>query len=214
MAQAQETLPGADVQTLLAIAREANPEYASMRYEAQAAAERVTSAGALPDPKFRTELRDITKLGEQSPTLSPSDVGSTRYLLMQDIPWFGKRDLRRDIAAFEAEGTQGRAMGTWSDLAAKIKIAHAQRYFLHRNEKLTQEILDLVIRLEKVAQARYAGGLAAQQDVIRAQIEQTNMNSELVALASEGRQVNARLNALLARPASAPLAEPQRLRAL
>jgi outer membrane protein TolC len=185
-----------------------------MRYEAQAAAERVMSAGALPDPKFRTELRDITKLGEQSPTLSPSDVGSTRYLLMQDIPWFGKRDLRRDIAAFEAEGTQGRAMGTWSELAAKIKIAHAQRYFLHRNEKLTQEILDLVIRLEKVAQARYAGGLAAQQDVIRAQIEQTNMNSELVALASEGRQVNARLNALLARPASAPLAEPQRLRAL
>ncbi len=212
MAQAQETLPGADVQTLLAIAKERNPEYASMRYEAQAAAERVTPAGALPDPKFRTELRDITKTGAQDPTLSPSEVGSTRYLLMQDIPWFGKRDLRRDIAAFEAEGTQGKAMGTWSELAAKIKTAHAQRYYLHRNEKLTQEILDLVIRLEKVAQGRYAGGLAAQQDVIRAQIEQTNMNNELLVLASESRQVNARLNALLARPASAPLAEPERLR--
>lgn len=212
MAQAQETPPGADVESLLAIAKDANPEYASMRYEAQAAAERVTPAGALPDPKFRTELRDITKMGAQDPTLSPSEVGSTRYLLMQDIPWFGKRELRRDIAAFEAEGTQGKARGTWSELAAKIKTAHAQRYYLHRNEKLTQEILDLVIRLEKVAQGRYAGGLAAQQDVIRAQIEQTNMNNELLVLASESRQVNARLNALLARPASAPLAEPERLR--
>lgn len=214
VAQAQEAPPGADVQTLLAIAKDANPDYASMRYEAQAATERVTPAGALPDPKFRTELRDITKMGEQNPTLSPSDVGSTRYLLMQDIPWFGKRDLRREIATFEAEGTQGKAMGSWAELAAKIKTAHVQRYYLRGNEKLTQEILDLIVRLEKVAQGRYASGLAAQQDVIRAQIEQTNMKSELVALESESRQVNARLNALLARPASAPLAQPERLRTL
>jgi cobalt-zinc-cadmium efflux system outer membrane protein len=213
-AQAQEAPPGADVERLLAIAREANPEYAGMRYEAQAAAERVTPAGALPDPRFRTELMDITKGGEQNPTLSPSNVGSTRYTLMQDLPWFGKRDLKREIAEFEAEGSRGKARGTWSELAAKIKTAHAQRYFLHGNEKLTQEILDLIVRLEKIAQNRYANGLSAQQDVIRAQIEQTNMKNELVALESESRQVNARLNALLARPATAPLAQPEKLRTL
>ncbi|HEX5286637.1 MAG TPA: TolC family protein [Polaromonas sp.] len=213
-AQAQEAPPGADVERLLAIAREANPEYAGMRYEAQAAAERVTPAGALPDPRFRTELMDITKGGEQNPTLSPSNVGSTRYTLMQDLPWFGKRDLKREIAEFEAEGSRGKARGTWSELAAKIKTAQAQRYFLHGNEKLTQEILDLIVRLEKIAQNRYANGLSAQQDVIRAQIEQTNMKNELVALESESRQVNARLNALLARPATAPLAQPEKLRTL
>jgi cobalt-zinc-cadmium efflux system outer membrane protein len=213
-AQAQEAPPGADVERLLAIAREANPEYAGMRYEAQAAAERVTPAGALPDPRFRTELMDITKGGEQNPTLLPSNVGSTRYTLMQDLPWFGKRDLKREIAEFEAEGSQGKARGTWSELAAKIKTAQAQRYFLHGNEKLTQEILDLIVRLEKIAQSRYANGLSAQQDVIRAQIEQTNMKNELVALESESRQVNARLNALLARPATAPLAQPEKLRTL
>lgn len=213
-AQAQEAPPGADVERLLAIAREANPEYAGMRYEAQAAAERVTPAGALPDPRFRTELMDITKGGEQNPTLSPSNIGSTRYTLMQDLPWFGKRDLKREIAEFEAEGSRGKARGTWSELAAKIKTAQAQRYFLHGNEKLTQEILDLIVRLEKIAQNRYANGLSAQQDVIRAQIEQTNMKNELVALESESRQVNARLNALLARPATAPLAQPEKLRTL
>ncbi len=213
-AQAQEAPPGADVERLLAIAREANPEYAGMRYEAQAAAERVTPAGALPDPRFRTELMDITKGGEQNPTLSPSKVGSTRYTLMQDLPWFGKRDLKREIAEFEAEGSRGKARGTWSELAAKIKTAQAQRYFLHGNEKLTQEILDLIVRLEKIAQNRYANGLSAQQDVIRAQIEQTNMKNELVALENESRQVNARLNALLARPATAPLAQPEKLRTL
>ena len=213
-AQAQEMAPGADVESLLVLARQANPDYAGMRYEAQAAAERVSSAGALPDPKFRTELRDITKMGEQNPTLSPSGVGSTRYLLMQDLPWYGKRDMKRQIAEFEADGSRGQAMGVWSELATKIKTAHAQRHYLHRNEKLTREILDLIVRLEKIAQVRYASGLAAQQDVIRSQIEQTNMKNELVALESESRRVDARLNALLARPAAAPLAAPELLRPL
>jgi len=46
--QAQETLPGADVASLIAYARERNPEYAAMRYEAEAASERIGPAGALP----------------------------------------------------------------------------------------------------------------------------------------------------------------------
>ena len=44
------------------------------------------------------ELRDITKFGDQNPTLSPGRVGSTRYLFSQDMPWFGKRELKREGA--------------------------------------------------------------------------------------------------------------------
>lgn len=214
IARSDETAPGGSVESLLALAKERNPEYASMRHEAQAADERVAPAGALPDPKLRVELEDITKMGEQNPTLLPSRVGSARYTLMQDLPWFGKRDLKRDIAALEAEGAKGRAMGTWAELASRIKSGYAQFYYLHQSERLTKEILDLMTRLEKVAQVRYAGGLAAQQDVIRAQVEQTNLKNELIALENERRQTKARLNALVARPASAPLAQPERLRPL
>ena len=69
-------------------------------------------------------------------------------------------------------------------------------------------------RLEQVAQARYAGGLVVQQDAIRAQLEKTAMRSELIALDNDKRQLRARLNAMLARDAAAPLADPQALRAL
>lgn len=211
-AQAQTASPGADVTDLLAIAREGNPEYAGMRLEAEAAAQRIEPAGALPDPKLRTELMDITKGGQQNATLSPSRVGSTRYTLMQDIPWFGKRDLKREIAELEAESARGRALGTWADVSARIKTTYAQQYYLAQNERLTREILDLMSRLEKVAQARYAGGLAAQQDVIRAQVEQTSMRNELIALQTERHHMHTRMNALLARPANAPLSEPEKLR--
>ena len=211
-AQAQTAVPGADVEGLLTIAREGNPEYAGMRLEAEAAAERIAPAGALPDPKLRTELMDITKGGQQNATLSPSRVGSTRYTLMQDVPWFGKRDLKREIAELEAESARGRALGSWADVSARVKTTYAQQYYLARNERLTREILDLMSRLEKVAQARYAGGLAAQQDVIRAQVEQTSMRNELIALETERHHMHTRMNALLARPANAPLSEPEKLR--
>jgi len=215
LAQASpEPLLGASLAGLLTQARSTNPDYASMRFEAQAATERVLPAGALPDPKFRAELMDITRMGEQSPTLLPANTGSTRYTLMQDVPWFGKRDLKRNMAQFEADGFQGKAEASWAELAARIKIAQAQRYYLQGNRQLTQEILDLMAQLEQVGRARYAGGLALQQDVIRAQLEQTAMRTELVALQSERTQVDARLNALLARPAHEPLADPEGPRAL
>ncbi|MEY4099853.1 MAG: hypothetical protein RL300_1024 [Pseudomonadota bacterium] len=210
-AQAQEALPGATVEGLLTLAKVNNPDYLSMRHEAQAASERVEMAGALMDPKFRIEWMDITKGETQSPTLWPSDTGSTKYTLMQDLPWFGKRDLKRAIATQEAQAVNGKAQATWAELAAKIKTTHAQRYFVYHTKKLTQELLDLTNRLASVAQVRYAGGLAMQQDAIRAQVEQTTMQTELVALDGEARQADARLNALLARPLNAPLAAPASL---
>jgi outer membrane protein TolC len=213
-ALAQESVIGASVDSLLDFAKTRNPEYAAMQAEAKASGQRITPAGALPDPRLRAELMDITKGGEQNPTLSPGRVGSTRYTLMQEVPWFGKRDLKRDIAELEAEAAKGRALGTWTELSARIKTAYAQFYYVHGNERLTREILDLMIRLEKIAQVRYAGGLAAQQDVVRAQVEQTNLRNDLIALENERRGLRARMNALLSRPAPAALAEPAVLRTL
>jgi outer membrane protein TolC len=208
----QEAAIGRTVDSLLDYARNNNPEYASMRYEADAAAERITPAGALPDPRFKIELMDITKMGEQNPTLDPSRVGSTKYTVAQELPWYGKRDLKREIAELQAEGAQGRARGSWAEIAAQLKTAHAQLYLLSNSEQLTREILDLMVRLEKIAQVRYAGGLAMQQDVIRAQVEQTGMRNDLIMLENDSNMLRARINMLLARPSSAPITSPDVLR--
>lgn len=213
VSQGQEVALGAHLEGLLQSAKENNPELAGMRFEADAAAQRVLPAGALPDPKLSVELRDITRMGERNPTLLPGRVGSTRYLFTQELPWFGKRGLKREAAELQADAARGRVAGTWSELAAKIKTTYAQLYYLDQNERLTQEILDLMMRLEKVAQVRYASGLAAQQDVIRAQVEQTAMRNELIALDAERSQLQARMNALAGRP-SGRLAAPESMRPL
>jgi outer membrane protein TolC len=214
-ALAQPAVPGRSVESLLEIARESNPEFAAMRHEAAAARERPESAGAFPDPMFRVELMDVTNAAtDANPNLLPPRIGGAKYTVIQPLPWFGKRDAKREAALADAQGVSSRAEVAWLDLATRIKTAYAQYYFAVESEKLTREVLDLMTRLEGVAQARYAGGLAAQQDAIRAQVEQTTMRTDLVMIDSERRRAAARLNALLARPASAALAEPERVRAI
>lgn len=216
-AQAAEL--GSDVDSLLDYAKRNNPEYAAMRLEAEAVGERVYPAGALPDPVLRAELQNITNYNMETGNsggvnLLPSRVGSTKYTFMQPLPFWGKRDLKRDAARAEADAAQGRAGTSWAELAARIKTAFAQYFYVSHSERLVREVLGLVERLEKTAQVRYASGLTPQQDAIRAQVEQTRMRAELVALEAEKRQLQARLNGLLSRPASTPLAEPLALRPL
>ncbi len=117
LALAQDRPIGSTAASLLDYAAQNNPEFAAMRHEADAAGERVTPAGALPDPRFRIELMDLTRMGEQNATLSPSRVGSTKYTITQELPWYGKRDLKREIAEFEADGAAGRTRGAWADIA-------------------------------------------------------------------------------------------------
>ena len=212
-AVAQEAPLGSDLQGLLAFAKAQSPELNAMRQEADAAAQRIGPAGALPDPVLRIELMDINNYASgASPSLLPSKVGETKYTLMQTFPLWGKRDLRRDAAAADARQAEARTDATWAELAARIKVAYAEYFRAAGNERLAIEVLQLMSRLEQVAQARYAGGLVGQSDAIRAQLEQTAMRAELIALDSEKRQLRAMLNGLLARDGTAPLADPQALR--
>ena len=213
-AQTAGTVPGATVESLLAIARINNPEFAAMRHEAAAAQERVLQADALPDPRFRLELQDITRMGTQNPGLWPSDVGSTRYTFTQEFPWFGTRDLKKAQADYTAQGAQTAAQGVWVDVATRIKLGFAQWYYQTKSHHLSEEVLALMQSLEQIAQVRYAAGLAPQQDAIRAQTEQTAMRAELIGMEAELRQTQVRLIGLLALPPTTELAEPQSLRAL
>ena len=214
-AVAQEATLGADLKGLLSYARAQSPDLRAMQAEADAASQRIGPAGALPDPVLRVELMNINNYGnDASPSLLPWKVGETKYTLMQSLPLWGKRDLRRDAAAADARQADAKTDATWVELAARIKTTYAEYYRAAGNERLAGEVLGLMARLEQIAQARYAGGLTGQPDAIRAQLEQTAMRAELIALDSEKRQLRAKLNGLLARDGTAALADPVALRPL
>src|SRR5690606_21407513 len=66
----------------------------------------------------------------------------------------------------------------------------------------------------EMAGVRYALGRAAQQDAIRAQVEQTTLQRERIKRMAAKNEAIALLNALLGREANAPLAPPAEIPAL
>ncbi len=207
-ATAAAQTPGATVQSLLDYARGANPEFAFMQREADAAAARVVPAGNLPDPVVAIEWRDITRDGEGGPNLLPARVGSMKYTVRQMLPWPGKLDLARAAAAASAEQSMQAARATWNELAMKLKVAQARRVELAQRNAIVREIDSLLAQLESISRARYAGGLAVQADAVRALSERTMLRGELIAIAADTRSADAQVNALLARHPDASLAAP------
>lgn len=215
VAHAAEQSIGGNVESLLEFARDRHPEFAAMRHEAAAATARVPPAGALPDPVFGVELRDFTnEVKGGSANVLPARVGVTRYTINQSLPWFGKRDLKREIAAAGAGEAEGRAAATWADLAWQIKQTYAQYYQQVNSIQYGRENLVLLDQLTQIVQVRYAGGLVPQQDAIRAQTERTALQSELAMLEGENEQAAARMHTLLGRPPAVRLLPPERLRPL
>ncbi len=200
--------PGATLPELLVWAEQHNPELAAMQHEAEAADARIQPAGALPDPMFSVEWRDIPN---DSFTLAPSQVGSMKYTVAQTFPLGGKRKSKQRVAEAEAEKARWQRSTLSAALRAKLATAFFQRYQAYQNEMLLKEELMFLREVERVAQIRHANGLTPQQDALKAQIEQTTLKADLIAAATEQRQASAKLNALLGRPANAPLAEPKAL---
>lgn len=212
VAQAQALEVGGDVASLLAYARDHHPEFAAMRHEAAAFAARVETADALPDPMFKTELGNVTNEGSEAGfNLLPARVGATRYTVSQALPWPGKLALRKQVAEANATDAQQRANATWRDLVRLLRQTYARHHVVHASLGFANENLALLTQLEQIAQTRYANGVAAQQDVIRAQTERTSLLGEVAGLEGENEQLAARMKALLGNPAELRLRAPQSL---
>ncbi|MFN3842522.1 MAG: TolC family protein [Rehaibacterium terrae] len=194
-----------DLPALLAHADRHSPLLAGAGAETAAARARIDSAGALDDPMLRVELDDVVDGGLR---LSPAQVGSTRYELMQGIPWHGKRALRRDIATADAERSEAGFRRTRSALHREIRVAHADWVEALARLRVLDDIESILRDAEAVARTRYAAGLVSQGDVLRAQLELTGIAGERLELSARIDAAEARLNGLIGRHAGATLLAP------
>ena len=201
--------PGATLDELLEMGRRLNPGLTAAALEAQAAAARIGAAGRFPDPMFRTEFWDMRAAGS---TGLPEVLSRVKYSLEQTVPLWGKRDLERKIAKAEAGSAAEQRRGVETELLARIKTVFASYYATNEAVGINQELLETVGATARVAESRYGQGRGNQQDVVTAEVERGRLQAELARLEGERRSWIAQMNALLSRPAGAPLASPRALR--
>ncbi|MBF0308783.1 MAG: TolC family protein [Magnetococcales bacterium] len=201
---------GATVDEFLALAREINPEIAARALEAEAAAAWVEGADAFPDPKLQITLDDISR----NAAGLPGRVATTKYTLQQEIPWWGKRALQREIAVAASREAESVREERKLEVAMKVKMAYADYHRVHLSMDQTDELIQIMRVLVEFARFRYAQGMGSQQEATSAEAERGALSMERVRLLQERHRIRARLNALVGRPAEAPVVEHPHLREL
>lgn len=204
-AAAEQALPGRDVASVHAWLHEHNPELRTLQAESDAAFARIHPAGALPDPVASLSFRN---LDPDRPWRIPGADREIGYALRQHVPLWGKRGLARTAARQDAEAVLLDRDAALREIVAEAEAAYVRYWHADRALAVLDRRLELLRQLEEVAGVRYALGIAAQQDSIRAQVEQTVMRRERIRRQVDKREASAALNRVLGRPVDAPLAPP------
>ena len=193
---------GATLEGLLAVSRQLSPSLRAAALGTAAAAAKADGAAALDDPMVNANYQYYR---------NPNVFSGVAITVSQSFPLWGKRDLRRQAALSDMAAARGREQSTRDDSDERIKLAFAQSYAISRQIAVNRNIVGVARRMNAAVTARYGQGGGSQTDIIQALNEETTAKIEIARLEGERNAVRARLNALMARPVDAPLAEPARL---
>lgn len=197
------TALGATLDSVLAAGRQLNPALRAAALETSAAAAKAAGADALDDPIISDSYQYYR---------NPNVFSGHAIMVTQAFPLWGKRDLRREAALSDLDAARGREQAARDALDERIKVAFAQYYVASRALAVNREVIAVTRGMRETAEARYAAGTGDQAAAIRTRGEETSASIETARLEGDWAAAREVLNALLARPANAPLADPLRLR--
>ncbi|MEQ2005577.1 MAG: TolC family protein [Limisphaerales bacterium] len=170
------------------------PQVEAAYYDWAASVRRITVERSLPDPRltFSADIQDVV-MG-----LMPG--------LMMDFPGPGKLRAAANVAAAESDVKYFAFESAVLRTAYNLKKPYYQLHFLDAKVAVNQETHRLLTDLEKLARARNEVGAVTLQDVLRAQIEQERLTTEIANLQDSRNPLLAQFKGALGLKAEA--AEP------
>jgi cobalt-zinc-cadmium efflux system outer membrane protein len=199
----------AQLQELVAEAARNNPEIRAASNERLAAQHRVSPAGALDDPMLEA---GVINAPLASQTFRREDMTMKMLGLSQRFPYPGKRGLRQDVAAKDAESVAHAYQETVNRVVRDVKTAYFELAFIAESARLVEKNKQVLEQFLKISESRYSVGQGNQADVLKAQTQLTKMVDELIKFARERRAIEAELARALGRGSEAGALAPATLR--
>jgi len=163
------------LESYLAESANNNPGLKSKFSEYMAALEKVSQAGALPDPQvsFGYFIQPVeTRVGPQKARISASQM----------FPWFGTPGAKEDAAAEIAKSKYELFEEAKSRLFYDVKSTYYNLYFIQKAIDITAENIYILNTFRKLALIRVESGLASSVDVLRVEIEIADLENQLALL--------------------------------
>lgn len=194
---------GVSLAGLVEAALAANPELTVMRRGFDAARARIPQAKALPDPMV--SLSNSTVTNPVPFAGLKNDFSEIALGFSQDLPWFGVRRLRGQVASAESEAKFQEYAATALRLTSEVKLAYYDLSYTDRALAVLARDKEILDKIAQVAEARYSVGKAQQVDVVNVRVEITELLEKQAMLEQRRAITVAQLNNLLYRNPETPI---------
>jgi cobalt-zinc-cadmium efflux system outer membrane protein len=188
-----------------------NPEIQAALLEHDAASQRIAPAEALDDPVLEA---GVVNAPLASSPFDREDMTRKQIGLYQRQPFPGKRGLRKEIAAEDAQSVGYGYQETVNRVVRDIKVAYLNLGLTLEVTRLAEKNKLILEEFLHLAEDHYGVGRGNQADVLKAQTQVSRIMDELLRLARERPSAEAELIRALGRNANIapPVAPPPQLR--
>ncbi|MEA2489718.1 MAG: outer membrane protein heavy metal efflux system [Acidobacteriota bacterium] len=180
-----------DPDAVVRAAFEANPSLAGLDAQIRAAEERVAPAGSLPNPMLMA--------GVQNAPINLSADFMTMYMVgaSQTLVRRSRRDSLRTAAELEVERLRSQYDARKAEIERDVRTAYIEAAAAQNQIAATEEIARVLTSVIDSSRIRYESGAVPQTDLIRAMLEESTIDHQLLLLRRQRRSALARLLPLL-----------------
>ncbi len=191
-------------------AREAvehNPEVSVLRERLRVMQAKEKQASYLEDPELLLQAMGV-------PFSNPTNfekADNNTIGIRQKFPFFGKLGLKEKIANRESGMAEAQLRAKEREIISKVKSSYADLFMARKSIEILREQLEVARSITEATGVRYQVGKVTQQDILKSQLEQTQLMAQLAVAEQDAVATEARLNALLARASPAEFDLPAEL---
>ncbi len=206
-AEAQPTGPPVSLAELLMEALEKNRELIALRAQVDVLKQRPAQERSLGAPMAEAQIW-------QWPfnSINPRDTNMYMFMVTQDLPGRGKRELRAAVADKDVALADSDITIRARNVVNQIKQAYASLFIARKAIQVHLDSVELLRQIADVSQAKYTTGRISQQDVLKPVVELSRLHTDIIMFDEQAKLATARLNVLLNRMPETPigpLVEPQ-----
>lgn len=199
----QDTVTTEDLAALVTAALDNNPELKASEARWEMFRNRIKQVEALDDPMLMLKIQNGIA---GDPFNFRRDPMTQKVMgLSQQLPFWGKRSLRGEMAAKQAEFYQWELEERKLELKRMVKEVYYQIFFIDRALDIVEKNIKILDDFITLSKTKYTVGQGVQQDIFKAQVERSRMLDMQIGLGQQRRSLQAKLNTLLYRPTGTPV---------
>jgi outer membrane protein, heavy metal efflux system len=179
-----------------------SPKLKMLRAKKEIAENKIPQVSNLPNPML---MLGLMNLPTNSFSFNQEPMTQKVIGLQQTIPFPGKLSAMEDASAIDTLITDKEIEDAANEIRKDVCDKYYSLSFIRKNIMYAKENKNLLEKISDVVSTKYSVSTASQQNLIKVQLEITNISDKIVDLKSREGSALSGLNALLLQDASTPI---------